>query len=71
MYAEVLRKAVQPSRLRKMVMASVLDGLHPATQGYDMTLLDAKKDPTKTMNAIWSSAKALDDLIRKGIFKDE
>ena len=71
MYAETLRKAVQPSRLRKMVLTAVYDGLHPDTQKYDIELLDAKKDPSKTMRIIRASARALDDLIRKGILQDE
>ena len=71
MYAEELRRAVQPTRLKKMVDASVYEGLDPGTNEYNAELLGARKDPTKTMNAIRSSAKALDSLIRKGILKDE
>ena len=71
MYAEELRRAVQPTRLRKMVDASVYEGLDPVTNEYNAELLTARKDPTKTMSAIRSSAKALDSLIRKGILKDE
>ena len=70
MYAEELRRAVQPTRLRKMVDASVFECLDPVTNEYNAELLGARKDPTKTMSAIRSSAKALDSLIRKGILRD-
>ena len=71
LYAAKLRAAVQPARLRKMVNASVYEGLDPVTGEYNATLLEAKKDPTKTMSAIRSSAKALDALIRQNILRDE
>ena len=71
MYADCLRKAVQPARLREMVDASVLEGLDPSTGAYNHTLLEAKKNPRKMMSAIRNSAKALDALIRQGILTDE
>ena len=49
----------------------MLEGLDPVTGKYNATLLEAKKDPAKTMSAIRTSAKALDALIRQGILKDE
>ena len=71
MYADELRKAVQPPRLSRMVLASVLDGIDPQTGKYNPDLLEARKDPTKTMNAIRASAWALDELIRKNVLQDE
>ena len=65
------RRAVYPPRLKRMVDASVFEGIDPKTNKYDATLLDAKKDPTKTMGAIRSSARALDELIYSKILTDE
>ena len=71
MYAEELRKALRPAHLRKMVNVSVMEGLDPTTNEFDISLLETQKNPTKTMTAIRASVRALDDLIRKGVLKDE